>query len=291
MTTTLRSLAAAALLINALAIHHPAHARSSASEEARWFVLTATDSDRQLSYLLPLRETADIDAARTLIEQGPGGQVGSIVSARIAAGTDGYNRNLLDPNQRLWSWHVTGFEGFADFTIELCDGNPQLVEDDVQGWIANTGGVICFWGYTITAELDSAPGYGINAAVEGGWFNPSTPGQGLLLDVLDDGRSLFVAWFTFADVETQSLSKVGDPAHRWVTAQGSIVGERAELDVTLTTGGVFDDPAPVENSAPGAIGTLLIELATCKSGTATYQLKSGRSGSFPVVPLQPIEGC
>jgi hypothetical protein len=43
---------------------------------------------------------------------------------------------------------------FADATIELCDGTPTTVERDVQGGIANTGGLVGFWDYSVVAELN-----------------------------------------------------------------------------------------------------------------------------------------
>ncbi|MEM9533181.1 MAG: hypothetical protein AAGA23_19835 [Pseudomonadota bacterium] len=251
-----------------------------------WFVVTPIDGDRQLAYLLPLTDADQIAHARQLISDGPGA-AGGIISARIAAGADGYNRNMLDPNLPLWSWHVESVEGFGDFTIELCDGNPQLVEDDVDGWIANTDSAICFWGYTVSEELAEAPGYGLHKRSEGAWFNPDTPGQGLFFDVVDEGRSLFVGWFTFA-IEDDGT---GEPAHRWLTAFGPIVGSRAELELTVTRGGAFDSPAPVQPSPPGSVGTLVIELDTCDFGTARYEFVTGLTGSFAIVPVQPDAAC
>ena len=40
-----------------------------------------------------------------------------------------------------------------DFTIEILDGWPGFVEQDVNGWIANTNGRVGFWTYTVVAEL------------------------------------------------------------------------------------------------------------------------------------------
>jgi hypothetical protein len=105
------------------------------------------------AYVLPLGDPNDVADARALIAQGPASGVGSIAVARIAAGADGVNRNPLAPGAPAWSWHVTSFEAFADAAIELCDGWPGYVESDVPGWIANTNGTICFWSYTVTAEL------------------------------------------------------------------------------------------------------------------------------------------
>ena len=109
------------------------------------------------AYVLRLTEPDDVAAARARIAQGDASGVGSIAIARIAAGADGVNRNPLAPGNPAWSWHVTSFEGFADFAIELCDGWPGFVESDVPGWIANTNGTICFWSYSVRAELAQAP--------------------------------------------------------------------------------------------------------------------------------------
>jgi hypothetical protein len=110
------------------------------------------------SFVLPLSNPADVEAARNIIELGgatpPG--VGYIATARIAAGADGINRDLLAPGEPAWSWHVTEFEGFVESTIELVDGNPTLVEADVMGWIDNTDGAIGFWTYTVVEELPEA---------------------------------------------------------------------------------------------------------------------------------------
>jgi len=108
------------------------------------------------SYVLPLSDPAAIAQARALIDAEPG-TLPSIVIANIAAGADGINRDHLAPGAPAWSWHVTGFEGFSDFAIEILDGWPTFVEQDVEGWIANTGGKIGFWSYIVTAELAAVP--------------------------------------------------------------------------------------------------------------------------------------
>ena len=104
------------------------------------------------SYVLPLDDPDAVAHARALVASGP--LAGApIAVARIAPGADGVNRDLRAPGAPAWSWHVTGFEGFADTTIEVLDGWPGFVEQDVAGWIANTGGAIGFWSYTVVEEL------------------------------------------------------------------------------------------------------------------------------------------
>lgn len=80
-----------------------------------------------------------------------------IVVANIAAGPDGINRNYLADGQPEWSWHVTGPVNFADNTIEILDGWPTFVEQDVEGWLANTNSAIGFWNYTVVQELSAVP--------------------------------------------------------------------------------------------------------------------------------------
>ena len=109
------------------------------------------------SYLLSLSDPKDIADARALIDLGSESGVGAIVNAKIEAGSDGHNRDMRNPGQPLWSWHVSQFEGFADAAIELCDGWPGKVEEDPAAWIANTDGTICFWSYTVVAELGPLP--------------------------------------------------------------------------------------------------------------------------------------
>jgi hypothetical protein len=108
------------------------------------------------SYVLPLTDPAAIAHARALIDAEPG-TLPSIVVADIAPGADGVNRDHLALGAPAWSWHVTEFVEFADFTAEVLDGWPTFVEQDVDGWIANTGGAIGFWTYTVVAELPAVP--------------------------------------------------------------------------------------------------------------------------------------
>lgn len=108
------------------------------------------------SFVVGLTDDQHIAHARDLIARGPEEAGAPILFAHIAPGADGINRDLLSPDQRQWNWHIDSVEGFGDMGIELVDGWPTFVEQDVQGWIDNTQGNIGFWSYTIVQEL---PGY------------------------------------------------------------------------------------------------------------------------------------
>ena len=103
------------------------------------------------SYVLPLSEPNDIAYARQLAMTGTGPQ-GTIVVAEITGGRDEINVGRPS-SSTAWNWHVVRFVGFAEITIEILDGWPGFVESDVAGWLANTGGYIGFWGYTVVSEI------------------------------------------------------------------------------------------------------------------------------------------
>ncbi len=106
------------------------------------------------SYVVGISDPTDIAYARSLIaNQGVDQGRGNIIVARIAAGADGVNRDMLSEPVNNWSWHITAFESFSGSTIEILDGWPSFIESDVEGWMENTQGRVGFWSYTITQEL------------------------------------------------------------------------------------------------------------------------------------------
>src|SRR5438445_5325292 len=127
---------------------------SQAAAAPTYFLVTELPGHqvRQDSYILPLTADTDIAYARQLIAQNPAA-TSRIVFARIAAGGDGINGDYVQPDTRLWSWHVTQFLGFGELGIEILDGWPGEVEQNVDAWILNTGGEVGFWNYTVTREF------------------------------------------------------------------------------------------------------------------------------------------
>mgnify|MGYP003396979078 FL=1 len=96
---------------------------------------------------------------------------------------------------------------------------------------------------------------------------------------------MFVAWFTF-DTERPPEdvgALLGEPGHRWLTAQGSYVGDTANLTIFVTEGGVFDAAVPAATTDPAGDGTMTIEFADCENGLASYEIASlGISGEIPI---------
>ncbi|HML75835.1 MAG TPA: hypothetical protein PKB02_15200 [Anaerohalosphaeraceae bacterium] len=124
--------------------------------QTTYFLVAPYDpAHRRDSYILPLTSGTDIAHARALIEYGPAaGQ--PIVVCNIACCPDGINHDYLSPVKKCWNWHITEFVGFADYTIEILDGWPGLVNNGC----LKTGscyGTIGFWTYTVVAELGTDP--------------------------------------------------------------------------------------------------------------------------------------
>lgn len=69
-----------------------------------------------------------------------------VLSGELAAGDAGYN----DP----WSWHlIPSTVHTPDVAIEVCDGRPSMVEDDLDYWL-ETVERFCPWGATVTERLE-----------------------------------------------------------------------------------------------------------------------------------------
>jgi len=120
----------------------------------------------------------------------------------------------------------------------------------------------------------------VNAGHAGAWFDPATPGQGLLLDVDPANASAFAGWFTYTPPGSASS---GEP--HWFTAQGTYQGSGAELTVFETLGGEFNLPTATTSTA---VGTLSLSFGGCSQGQASYALDNwGLHGGFPIERLVP----
>jgi len=120
----------------------------------------------------------------------------------------------------------------------------------------------------------------INPGMDGAWYDTDTAGQGFLFDVHADasgGNYIFAAWFTYGDATASG--------HRWLTAQGGFEGSAASIDVSETTGGLFDDSQPVST---GPIGTMTVDFIDCSSATLSYVLPNeAREGIMDLTRLLP----
>jgi hypothetical protein len=131
-----------------------------------------------------------------------------------------------------------------------------------------------YWGpFLDSVSVEEVAAFQINAGVNDAWFDEATAGQGFLVVVFPGIKQLFVAWFTY-DTERPPedvTAILGDPGHRWVTAQGPYEGDTATLDVFLTAGGEFDSEEPVPDPAV-KVGTMTIVWHDCENATLTYDI-------------------
>jgi len=120
----------------------------------------------------------------------------------------------------------------------------------------------------------------ITEGLNGAWANGDTLGQGMLMEVYPDVPLLFAAWFTWDTTQPGpgESAEVGDPNHRWLTAQGGYQDDLATLDLNLTTGGIFDDPAEV---ATDPIGSMEIRFTACNEAEVSYDFGT-QSGAFVI---------
>lgn len=136
----------------------------------------------------------------------------------------------------------------------------------------------------------------INPGLNDAWYNPATNGQGFLTAVFPEIKQIFLAWFTY-DTERPPgdvAAMLGEPGHRWLTAQGPYEGDTANLTIFVTEGGIFDSAQPAANTNPSGDGTMTVEFADCTEGLISYEITSlGISGEIPIqrIVLDNISLC
>ena len=183
----------------------------------------------------------------------------------------------LGNNGGLTDTHALGLESPA-----IDAGSPSTCEETDQRGVPRN----CDIGAFEVGVLPPDPGFQISAGLNDAWYNPETDGQGFFIIVFPAIRKIFMSWFTY-DTKRPSedvTAILGEPGHRWLTAQGAFADNQASLDVHVTSGGIFDSakPTPVSDQD----GEILLEFSTCNRGTVTYDIPSiERQG---VVPIERI---
>lgn len=129
----------------------------------------------------------------------------------------------------------------------------------------------------------------INAGLNDAWVNAAASFQGLFFTVFPDIGLFFLSWFTFDSVvpSPPDTATFGAHDHRWVTASGFYSGNSVELNVELTTGGIFNasDPLATQDTA---YGTMTIVFNHCDEAIVTYNFPSlGISGEMVLKRAAP----
>jgi hypothetical protein len=116
------------------------------------------------AYIMPLTNPEDIQTARKWVAAGE--HVTSALElgvwdfaplGRIRIGSDGINRNVLQPGAPFWSWHVESFSfwGSGAFSPTWPYHDPWRLEELVVAGEYEDNSIIAFPGYAMIEELDA----------------------------------------------------------------------------------------------------------------------------------------
>lgn len=126
----------------------------------------------------------------------------------------------------------------------------------------------------------------LNAGLNDAWYDKDTDGQGFFITIFPDLGFVSLAWFTY-DTELpppDATANLGDPGHRWLTAIGPITGNRVQMNIDITSGGIFDTSTVIKHTDPkGSDGTITLTFDSCNSGTVEYDITSiNQQGTIPI---------
>lgn len=167
----------------------------------------------------------------------------------------GDGMQVVDAINDLPTFNIGNIPGFSETPLRDFTGGEVTVDNFV------------------FAPITEASDFVINAGLNDAWFDPDTSGQGVFFTVYPSIGQLFLSWFTY-DTERpddSASAELGEPGHRWLTAIGPINGNRADLDVTLTSGGVFDSPEPMVTN-DSEYGTIEVTFENCDLAVIRYDL-------------------
>jgi len=198
--------------------------------------------------------------------------------------------SLISVENRLHIYSNTSLGQCAALT-PLLDPFDDDEPGPGSGAVPDVGGDIMITGNgpgceSLAGILAIAPLSFINAGLSDAWFYPATSGQGFFVHVFPEIRQVFLGWFTYeTERPPEGVTAIlGEPGHRWLTAQGEFLGAEALLQVWVTEGGVFDSelPGPTQHSD----GEIFLEFSTCNAGTVSYDIPS--IGLQGIVPIERI---
>jgi archaellum component FlaF (FlaF/FlaG flagellin family) len=128
--------------------------------------------------------------------------------------------------------------------------------------------------------------FALNPGLNDAWYNVDTDGQGFFITVFPDLGKVSLAWMTYDTVlpAADVAANLGDPGHRWMTATGKYVDNQAFLNITMTSGGLFDTPTEIRRTDPrGSDGAIILTFDNCSSATIEYDIPSiGKAGTIPI---------
>ncbi|MGH8172628.1 MAG: hypothetical protein ACREPX_05740 [Rhodanobacteraceae bacterium] len=134
-----------------------------------------------------------------------------------------------------------------------------------------------------TGTYDVPPGlFGLSGA----WYDPTTDGQGMLINVDPFVNNAFIGWYTYAADADFGVGS-GVSGQRWLSLQAGFgASGPLWLGINASTGGVFDSEGAATTEL---VGTATLTFASCASATLEYAFTKGefegRSGTIDLARL------
>lgn len=177
-------------------------------------------------------------------------------------------------------------------TINPAGGSTNLIistAGNFQFTLECSGG-----GSTVSANaavtvIEVAPGFVINPGLNDAWVSVDAPFQGLFFTVFESLKLFFLSWFTFDSVPPGGavIATFGAADQRWITASGFYSGNAVDLNVELTSGGIFNGAIPVAGQTPG-YGTISIVFNSCNEAVLSYNFPGqGLFGQMTLTRVVP----
>ena len=121
--------------------------------------------------------------------------------------------------------------------------------------------------------------FSVNQGLNGNWFNPETPGQGIFFDVKPEFDYAYMGWFTY---DTQlamddEAGQIGAAGQRWLVGNGSINQSTSSItfDMFYAAGGLFDDAQAVTLPDADPYGSMTAVFNDdCATATVSYEIPS-----------------
>jgi hypothetical protein len=131
------------------------------------------------------------------------------------------------------------------------------------------------------------PNQPLRAGHSGAWYQPSTSGQGFVVEVAPQQSIVTAGWYTFP------ASSATKGQHRWFTASAPYSSGQTSSRMTIyrNTGGNFDAP-PITQAV--AVGSATLTFQSCTSGRYDYEVNLDgvlRRGSIPLSRLGSAQYC
>jgi hypothetical protein len=125
-----------------------------AFDQAATFVVRVGEGDGTQRFVVKITDPSTLEVARRSMNGEL--QTRPIVTGELRAGGGGFNRDPF--TGRVWNWHLDpSTVRFVDNSVEIYDGRPTDIEDDLPYWL-NKMGRYAPWGNVFEREITKPKG-------------------------------------------------------------------------------------------------------------------------------------